>query len=334
MMDDLFNLGRILLQEGEVVEDECAQPNDDQSAHRSLRIGGLFIIMAVTSCGLIIPLISKGYSSLFFLARTFGAGVILSTALIHILPDAAGDLSNPCLRLSTEYPWAFAIAGMVLMMTFAMEYCIGTYLRHRYGGSAPITHGAHAEASDIEAIKHDDPEKVEARRLLNATVASYTLEAGVILHSIFVGLAYGASTDLNTIRALTIALGFHQGIEGISLGCTFIDAKYGRLKYFLFAAAYVIVTPIGIAIGLGIGNTYHEGSRAALGTQGTLNAVSAGILIYNGIVDLIIPAFLGHGHAHGDTAAPTTVRPSWLTAAGFFSLVLGYCVQSLIGKWA
>lgn len=43
------------------------------------------------------------------------------------------------------------------------------------------------------------------------------------------------------------------------------------------------------AIGLGIGNTYHEGSRAALGTQGTLNAVSAGILIYNGIVDLIIP---------------------------------------------
>lgn len=42
--------------------------------------------------------------------------------------------------------------------------------------------GAHAEASDIEAIKHDDPEKVEARRLLNATVASYTLEAGVILH--------------------------------------------------------------------------------------------------------------------------------------------------------
>lgn len=37
-----------------------------------------------------------------------------------------------------------------------------------------------------------------------------------------------------------------QGIEGISLGCTFIDAKYGRLKYFLFAAAYVIVTPIGI----------------------------------------------------------------------------------------
>lgn len=32
------------------------------------------------------------------------AGVILSTALIHILADAAGDLSNPCLQLSTGAP--------------------------------------------------------------------------------------------------------------------------------------------------------------------------------------------------------------------------------------
>ncbi len=29
------------------------------------------------------------------------AGVMLATALIHILADAAGDLSNPCLQLST-----------------------------------------------------------------------------------------------------------------------------------------------------------------------------------------------------------------------------------------
>lgn len=36
----------------------------------------------------------------------------------------------------------------------------------------------------------------------------------------------------------------------------------------------------GAAIGLGVGNTYHEGSKAALGTQGTLDAIAGGILIY------------------------------------------------------
>lgn len=52
---------------------------------------------------------------------------------------------------------------------------------------------------------------------------------------------------------------------------------------------HICVFRVGAAIGLAIGNSYHEGSKAALGTQGTLNAVAAGILLYNGIVDLIIP---------------------------------------------
>ena len=34
----------------------------------------LFIILVVTACGLCIPLLTKGYTKIFFLARTFGAG--------------------------------------------------------------------------------------------------------------------------------------------------------------------------------------------------------------------------------------------------------------------
>ncbi len=37
-----------------------------------------------------------------------------------------------------------------------------------------------------------------------------------------------------------------QGVEGISLGCTFLDANFSQLKYILFGACYVIITPIGI----------------------------------------------------------------------------------------
>jgi len=29
-------------------------------------------------------------------------------------------------------------------------------------------------------------------------------------------------------------------------GCTFLDAGYSKLKYFLFGLAYVVVTPVGI----------------------------------------------------------------------------------------
>jgi len=32
-------------------------------------------------------------------------------------------------------------------------------------------------------------------------------EAGIVIHSIFIGLSFGAETDYGVIRALTIALG-------------------------------------------------------------------------------------------------------------------------------
>jgi len=54
----------------------------------------------------------------------------------------------------------------------------------------------------------DDYDKEHARR--QAVVMSYTLEAGIIFHSIFIGIGYGASTNLDIIRPLTVALVFHQ----------------------------------------------------------------------------------------------------------------------------
>lgn len=64
-------------------------------------------------------------------------------------------------------------------------------------------------------------------------------EAGIIIHSIFIGLSYGVETDYDTIRALTIALGFHQVraaseerclchayIKLASCSCTFTAAAF------------------------------------------------------------------------------------------------------------
>ena len=47
-----------------------------------------------------------------------------------------------------------------------------------------VVQGAHPEAVDMETQAHspDDPDKLEAKRVLNAKVSAYTLEAGVILH--------------------------------------------------------------------------------------------------------------------------------------------------------
>ena len=68
---------------------------------------------------------------------------------------------------------------------------------------------------------------------------------------------------------------------------------------------------------------YNGASKGALGTEGVFDAVSAGILIYNGLVDLILPTF----------EAGEVPVAWWLQAAGFFCLYLGAAIMCLIGKW-
>ena len=141
---------------------------------------------------------------------------------------------------------------------------------------------------------------------------------------IFIGITLGVSSDADTVRALLIALCFHQGNEGVALGVLFCKAGYSKLKYILLAAAFVLVTPIGVAIGIGVSSNYNGASKAALGTEGVFDSVSAGILIYNGLCDLILPTF-------SDEDLPT----SWLLqVTGFGALYFGAAMMALIGKWA
>lgn len=67
-----------------------------------------------------------------------------------------------------------------------------------------------------------------------------------------------------------------QAFDGLALGSAFVRANFGWKKYCAFAVIFVLITPIGIAIGMGISTSYAPGSKAALGTEAVFNSVSAG----------------------------------------------------------
>lgn len=85
------------------------------------------------------------------------------------------------------------------------------------------------------------------------------------------------------------------------------------------------VTPLGIAIGIGVGSSYHSNGKLALGFQGAFNSVSAGILIYNGLVDLLLPTFLSNTMLVGNYLM------QFVAMAFMFT---GYACMSLLAKWA
>ena len=140
---------------------------------------------------------------------------------------------------------------------------------------------------------------------------------------IFVGLTLGIASSRASVIALMIALTFHQGNEGLALGVLFVKARYSKIKCIILALAFVVVTPIGVAIGIALGRKYNGSSKAALGTEGVFDSISAGILIYNGLVDLIVPTF-----------SEKELPKGWLMSLlGFIALYSGAAIMALIGKW-
>ncbi|THW68691.1 ZIP zinc/iron transport family [Aureobasidium pullulans] len=157
--------------------------------------------------------------------------------------------------------------------------------------------------------------------------ALFILEFGVIFHSIFIGLTLAVSGDEFT--TLYVVLVFHQSFEGLGLGTRLAAVQWPKSKRwspYLLGAGYAISTPIAIAIGLGVRQSFAPGSQTTLIANGVFDSISAGILIYTGLVELMAHEFMFSTYMQ--RANIKTV----LTA--FFVMCLGAGLMALLGKWA
>ena len=75
------------------------------------------------------------------------------------------------------------------------------------------------------------------------------------------------------------------------------------------------MTPIGMAIGLGVRETYDPDSATALIVQGCLDSFSAGILLYTGLVELLAHEFIFSSQFKN--------APMSKVCYAFFCLILG-----------
>jgi zinc transporter ZupT len=181
------------------------------------------------------------------------------------------------------------------------------------------THGSGGNSSE-------DAEKTEAqnKKLL---LQCLLLEAGILFHSIFIGMALSVATGTAFIVFL-VAISFHQTFEGFALGSRISAVRFpvGSPKPWLMALAYGTTTPIGQAIGLAIHTLYDPASEAGLLTVGFMNAISSGLLLFAGLVELLAEDFLS------DESYVTLRGKRRLQACA--SVVGGALLMALVGAWA
>ncbi|KDD74441.1 ZIP Zinc transporter [Helicosporidium sp. ATCC 50920] len=156
-------------------------------------------------------------------------------------------------------------------------------------------------------------------------VAVYLLEAGIVFHSVIIGLTLGVTSG-SAFNTLLIALCFHQFFEGFALGFAAVSSQLATLKMAAIGAVYALSTPIGIGIGIGVRSSYNQNAQSTLYVQGIFDSFSAGILIYVGLVQLL--------NAHM-TQNVWFRRQAWpVKVLGFCAFYGGITVMAIIGKYA
>lgn len=137
---------------------------------------------------------------------------------------------------------------------------------------------------------HADPTVCKTDHTFPHQLAAFLiLESGVLFHSLIIGLNLGVTTSSASFSTLYPVIAFHQAFEGLGLGARLALIPFpAHLAWMPWAlcCVYGLATPVAMASGLaGAG----QGGEMV---SGILDAVSAGILMYTGLVELLARDFL------------------------------------------
>ena len=128
---------------------------------------------------------------------------------------------------------------------------------------------------------------------LPLVIKAVVMEWAIAIHSVIIGVSFGALGSVEELVGLLVALSFHQFFEGIALGTALQSCRsqLGEWKTIGFAFTFAITTPLGIVIGMLALPADGEPSVDQEYSQGILNAFAAGNLIYIALVEMISADF-------------------------------------------
>ncbi|KAJ2539222.1 hypothetical protein EV175_006371, partial [Coemansia sp. RSA 1933] len=141
---------------------ECGTVDDGSSGSqwdKDWHLASVFIVVGASALGVFLPIVSQTVRGLgqqgfvrsfgLQLGQFFGAGVIVATAFIHLLPTATEALTNPCLGpFADKYgAWASLFAMAAVFTMHSIEW----WLIEAWVGRPAAISGADDAESAVEA---------------------------------------------------------------------------------------------------------------------------------------------------------------------------------------
>ncbi|KAG4098254.1 Zinc/iron permease [Neocallimastix lanati (nom. inval.)] len=343
--------------EGEVHDHE--HEHEGKTYPLSVSFIGIAAVLLCSFLGTILPIIFRKKSFfredtlLFSCIKLFGTGVILAVAFIHMVIPA-GQILTSEYTYEIFYEKYTSFAGVFAILGIILTHVIQVYTSHflyknndhdlsKKSSESSVSISVDSNESNAEEKKyHTMNNKKEVVSAVDGCaeeqhgilhmmenkekqIICYLLEIGISLHSILIGIAFGMTNDEELI-VLMIALIFHQFFEGVSLSSVFIEAHFKRFTaIIIMIVVYSLTLPIGGVIGILIRNAIESTDKVYLTTQGIIDAVAGGILIYDDLVNIL------SRHCNSNLFKKGSIMRK---NAQLISFYCGIAVMAIIGIWA
>jgi len=230
----------------------------------------------------------------------FGAGVLMATSFVHILPESREGMHEVQESLGIECLPEVVFCGgfflvyfieclihLVLSKSVKSRKCLHQSLSpcntipECPNPVLPREHSEDHEESPLSSceVKSSKPCPKEVNSVFStAALRNFVTALALSSHSLLEGLAVGVENHVKDVWALFIAISLHKCVIAFCMSLELVQSCTSKLLFVLYLAAFCLMSPIGIGIGIGISelpeSKYHEFTVAFL------QALSGGTIIY------------------------------------------------------
>ncbi|ROT38060.1 zinc/iron transporter protein [Sodiomyces alkalinus F11] len=335
----------------------------DRQYNIPLRVGLLFVVLVTSGLGVFGPiflmkLLPPKAHVVLIIIKQFGTGVIISTAFIHLYTHAQLMFSNPCLEGVEFEGTTAAIVMGGLFLSFLVEFIGQRIVRHKMSHRPFQSAWFRPETVSILVM--------EAGIIFHSVLIGITLVVAgdsffltlfivIVFHQFFEGLALGSRiAALGTqpaVQQVAQRIGGHghmhvsgpmssktaSGAEPTaeaspegSVDSSDVNGKvqqFTLVKKCVLAGAFALITPVGMAIGIGVLDHFNGNDPSTVLAIGILDAVSAGILVWVGVVEMWAEDWM--------FGSSELMNANWVvTTLAMFGMMAGMALMGLLGRWA
>ncbi|KAM9817389.1 zinc transporter ZIP1 [Neosynchiropus ocellatus] len=231
---------------------------------------------------------TETHRTVLSLISCFAGGVFLAACLLDIIPDYLSDISDELVEqnVQTNFPLPeFIMAAGFFMVLIVEKFVLNCHNEGRHTEErAPLLHdhaNGHPNTNlDLESSSHHVHVDFQA----HSPFRSFMLFLSLSLHSVFEGLAIGLQNSDSKVVEICIAILVHKSIIVFSLSVKLVQSAVRPAWVALYICVFAVMSPLGIAIGIGV---IEAQLKAGAMIQGVLEGLAAGTFIYITFLEIL-----------------------------------------------